>query len=138
MKKKKIVLTPWTNEEVSKLRSYVSENSQELVSNLLVNIVTGYLRFRKNRRFFINMGKFLDRSSKICKSKFQKLERKIYIEFLNLPTDYYELFCHIRKQKPKNVNYDFIKQETIKPNIHSQPNNFKSSFIELVDFISIK
>ena len=99
--------TRWSVEDLNKMKEYIMENSQELISNLLVNIVVGYMRFRKHRRFFINMGNKLKRDSKICKAKFQKIERMMYIDVLNVSVRYYELFCFIRRQKAESVNYDF-------------------------------
>lgn len=108
-KKKRKQQKGWTAEEVRKICEYAKANSEELTSNLLINIVTGYMRFRKHRRFFINMGSHLGRPPKNCKSKFQKLEKTIYIECLKVPERHYELFCYARKRQPDQVNYNFTK-----------------------------
>lgn len=99
----------WTLQEVNKIRHYALANSQDLISNLLANIVAGYMRFRKHRRFFVDMGSYLGRSPKNCKSKFQTLEKRIYVDTLKVPRSHYMLFCHIRKKQPHQVNYDFTE-----------------------------
>ena len=97
----------WTKDELCKFKEYIISNSKQLISNLIINIVVGYMRFRKSRTFFINMGLLLNRKSKLCKSKFQKIERQIYTDFLKLPKEYYDIFCQLRKQKARKVCYDF-------------------------------
>ena len=97
----------WESKDLEKLKQFIQTNSEDLISNMLVNIVVGYKRFRKPRNFFVKMGTYLTRESQLCKSKFQKLEHLIYTDFMKVPEEHYNLFRHIRKLKPAEVNYNF-------------------------------
>ena len=109
MPKRKAPQQKWTQHEIKKMHDYIITNSDDLTSNLYINIVAGYMRFRKPRRFFINLGNLINRTSILCKSKFQKIEKTIYTDYLKIPQEIYEVFKWIRNKKSHNVNYDFKK-----------------------------
>ena len=102
-------VTPWTPQEVRRIVSYAKANSRELVSNMLTNIVIGFVRFRKPRWFFKLMAKEVGRPSTLCKSKFQNDEKKIYVEHLKVPEAHYILFRRTRKAKPARAKFDVQK-----------------------------
>ena len=118
---RKAATKKWSKEELNKIKNYSLLNQEDLVYNLYTNIVIGYMRFRKPRRFFVNLGQILKRSSSICKSKFQKLEKEIYTGTLRIPNHHYEVFCWIRNLTKERVNYKFNEiKEKIKDEITSQ------------------
>lgn len=109
-RKKLPKLNRWSERELDEFKMYIIENSDILRAHFLINTVAGYMRFRKPKCYFIGMGTRIGRSSKLCKSKFQKLEHKIYVEFLKFPVAHFELFCYLRTQKANAVDYDFIRK----------------------------
>lgn len=98
----------WTPEDLAILRKYIKTNSTALHSHFLVNVVAGYMRFRKPKQFFKRLGKLLCRPSKLCKSKFQKAEKIIYTDYLRFPQTHYDLLRHLRTRSAGEVDYSFI------------------------------
>lgn len=109
---RKILTKKWSDTEIKQIQEYSKNNSDELLSNFYSNIVVGYMRFRKPKKFFVNLGILLQRTSSLCKSKFQKLEKEIYLEALQIQREEYELFCWVRSTKKTRVKYDFKEIET--------------------------
>ena len=79
------------------MEQYALNHRDHLKYNFYHNIFAGAMLYRKKRGFFQNMSKLVDRPSKNCKSKFQKIERKIYVSLIGIPRDHYELFLFIRR-----------------------------------------
>ena len=119
------MVTPWTPQEVGKIIAYARKNLQELVSNMIANIVTGFVRFRKPRWFFKTMAAIVGRPSTLCKSKFQNNEHEIYVKHLEVPEDYYLLFCRIRKNKSSQVTFDF---QNFQPHFFQKQMHFANFF----------
>ena len=97
----------WTNEEIIKIENYTRMKSSLIISNVYINIILGYVKFRKPKDFFISLADIIGRSSKLCKSKFQKIEDDLFKNVLMFDTDTYKLFYHLKNKKPKRVYYDF-------------------------------
>ena len=79
------------------MEQYALNHRDHLKYNFYHNIFAGAMLYRKKRGFFQNMSKLVDRPSKNCKSKFQKIERKIYVTLIGFPSDHYKLFLFIRR-----------------------------------------
>lgn len=107
--KKPLKVKRWSAQELAQFNRYVTENSHVLTAHFLTNVVAGHMRFRKPKCYFIDMGKRLGRSSKLCKSKFQKLEHKVYTELLGFPEAHYKLFCYLRTQSADAVDHQYIR-----------------------------
>lgn len=99
----------WLPEEFNQMKKYIISESQNLKSNMYINIVAGHKRFRKPRTFFIELGKIIGRSPSHCKSKFQKMENEIYLDYLKVKSEHFETFRWIRKIKSSKVDCDFKK-----------------------------
>lgn len=93
----------WTELELTNLREYIQLKSAILLKNFYQNLVEGRIKFRKPSRFFSEMAAFLKMSSAQCKSKFQKYEKHIYTNYLQLPEKSYLVLEHIRKQKNQKI-----------------------------------
>ena len=97
----------WGSQELARLKTFVTNNSEDLISNMLMNIVVGCSRFKNASEFFINLGSYLSHPPQVCKSKFRELEKLIYTNFLGVSEEFYDLFCFVRKKKSCEVNYNF-------------------------------
>lgn len=93
----------WNKTNTQNLIKFIQANELILVENFYNNIKKGVHVFRKPFGFFIQMSKFVNKSPQQCKSKFQKLEKKIYIKFLDIPQIHYNLYLLLRKQKHSNI-----------------------------------
>lgn len=91
----------WKSEDVRKIKAFVQSQAKVLVPVFYHNILLGEIKIRKPKGFFKQMGEFLGRSGRQCKSKFQKLEERIYVEFLKVPEEDFSVFCWIRKGQSK-------------------------------------
>ena len=103
----------WTDKDIEIIKHYAKTNSEILRSNMIINIIAGFNRFRKPKTFFIRLGQILNKCSKLCKSKFQKLEEEIYKEELGTDDNYYDTYKWIRKLRKSQANYDFQKMNSI-------------------------
>lgn len=92
----------WDTKDIDAMKNFVKTNENMLLSTLYKNIYNGKIIFRKKSKFFTQMGKILKRPSSNCKSKFQKYEKEIYIDFLGVPEIHYLLLKHIRGKKMEN------------------------------------
>lgn len=93
----------WTKGEIQQLESYVKKKSEILRQNFYKNILINKMKHRRSPRFFIQMSQSVGRSASQCKSKFQKFERVIYTEFLDLPSDHYQVYSSIRNQSAQGA-----------------------------------
>lgn len=96
----------WTDKELNILKIYILKNENMLLTVFYKNISQGKNIFKKEDGFFNIMGNLLQRKSSECKSKFQKHEKIIYCEYLNVPDSHYQIYQHCRKMKriKKNKN----------------------------------
>ena len=89
------------------------------------NIINGKIRRQTIYGFFSKMSSKLNRTASQCKSKFQRMEREIYLDYLSIPEQDYLVFCWVRKGMPgesiKNVKSpirrkgrDFCKSPIVK------------------------
>ena len=104
----------WNDKDIMSVKNYTLSNREVLLSNMYINIIVGFVKFRKPRTFFKDLGLLLDRPSYLCKSKFQKIERELVVNLLKVPQELYNLYLYIRKSKIKNPSYDF---KNIKSNL---------------------
>lgn len=91
----------WNKEEIDNLKKFIKIQEKYLISNFYKNIRNGSLEIKKKSSFFREMSKYVLRSPTKCKSKFQKIEETIYIEYLKIPEDHYIYFLYLRQKKPK-------------------------------------
>jgi hypothetical protein len=94
----------WNEKELNELRKYILLKGDELKLAFYQNIIEGKIIYKKCSKFFIEMSKKIKRSSNQCKSKFQKMEREIYLEILQVPEEYYLLYQCQRKLNSKIKN----------------------------------
>lgn len=95
----------WSLQEVMNLKKYIRTKSELLINNFYENVVEGKMKVRKPPGFFIQMAETLKMKPKQCKSKFQKFEREIYTNYLNLPEGEYQVFLHLRKKNFFNKKF---------------------------------
>ena len=116
---------PWNKTEINELEKYIKNHSVILKTNFYKNIYLGKMKFRRCPRFFIRMSAKVGRSPSQCKSKFQKYEKEIYTDFLELPFDHLLVYQDIRKRKPlttiqgrtsKRLSKKMIKNKKLKKN----------------------
>ena len=96
----------WTKKEIEKLENYTKSCSEDLISNMLMNIVVGFEYFKKPTWFFRSLSKSLRKSSKVCKRKFKQMEKVLYTNQLGVSENYFELFCKIRTKQQNEVDYN--------------------------------
>lgn len=94
---KKTVRKMWTKAETALLEKYIKEQGALLRSNFYWNIFLGKMKRRRPPRFFIEMSAKVGRTDSQCKSKFQKFEREIYVEFLEIPATHFRVYKAIRR-----------------------------------------
>jgi hypothetical protein len=87
---------PWTKLETANFEKYIKKKAFLLKANFYKNIYKGKMKFRRPPRFFIEMSNKIGRTASQCKSKFQKLEKEIYLEFLDLPLNHFLVYQSIR------------------------------------------
>lgn len=97
----------WTDLEVSRLKRFVKESKIDILNQFYRNLVDGYCSQRRKKGFFENMSQFVKRPSTDCKSKFQKMEEKLYLRTLEIPKNHFLAFKNKNKtkqiQKSKNI-----------------------------------
>lgn len=89
----------WTKVETANLEKYIKSQSGLLKNNFYWNIYFGKMKRRRPARFFIEMGSRIGRTSSQCKSKFQKFEREIYVEYLEIPANHFQVYKAIRNRQ---------------------------------------
>lgn len=109
----------WNKKDLTELERFVNSRKRILLNNFYSNILAGDLIYRKNSRFFFDMGKKISKGAEKCKSKFQKYEKVIYCKFLEIPEDHYQVFLYLR-QKKKARN---LKNRILLPSKNSQMKN---------------
>ena len=92
----------WSQREKEIFSEIVLNNKKMLIENFYSIILKGAHTVRKRNGFFKQMKKQLKRDSTLCKSKFQKDEKKIYVNLLKVPENHYELFSFLRRKKKTN------------------------------------
>lgn len=108
--KKKI----WTAQDLTNLNKFIISQHQSLIKNFYMNIIENKLKHRKAFQFFNMMSRYVERTITECKSKFQKHERIIYKDYLEIPEEHFELFLFLRKKKKllnckkKNIRANFM------------------------------
>jgi hypothetical protein len=101
MKQKKTIVK-WNHHELAKLETFIKQNSKSFYQHFYKNILNPIHQVRKEPRIFIRMEEFVGKTTKQCKSKFQKYDRTIYLDHLNIPIDHYQVFLHIQNKKRRN------------------------------------
>jgi hypothetical protein len=105
----------WSETELKIIKEYVISHKEDLITNFYQNIIISVKKYPKYPKFYTNLSKKLKRSSSQCKSKFQKMEKEIYLEYLGVSENEFELFNWIRQRKKQNrIQNNQKKQEKIK------------------------
>ena len=89
----------WSSNELNTMKDYVLLNKESLLDNFYKNIINKNKKYPKYSKFYTNLSKRIKRSSSQCKSKFQKMEREIYLDFLGVLESEFDLFVWTRKNK---------------------------------------
>lgn len=89
----------WSKSDVEKLRKFIITKAATLIPYFYQNIIEGAVKVRKYSGFYDEMGKFLGKTPKQCKSKFQKFEEQIYTKYLAIPQKDFDLLVWIRQNK---------------------------------------
>ena len=89
----------WSLSEENDLRVFILKNRESLLLNLYKNISQGCLLFRRDGNFFVEMSQAVGRSPEQCKSKMQKFEKKVYIDYLNVIPRHFRIFEWLRLKK---------------------------------------
>lgn len=102
----------WSKFDVKRLEIFIKSKAKTLIPYFYRNIMEGPTRVRKYSGFYDEMARFLNRTSKQCKSKFQKFEEQIYTKYLGIPRKDFDLFKWVRsnKKKHKKIKNKFQKQ----------------------------
>lgn len=100
---KKAKVKNWTEKEVANLKKYIKENSQQLKSQLLMNILMVSMHFSKQKGFYKTLSSIVGRTLPKCKSKFQKMEKDLYLKTLKISELDYEVFQWIRFESQKEI-----------------------------------
>lgn len=103
---KKSLRKLWTKVETTNLEKYIKSQAALLRDNFYWNIYFGKMKYRRPARFFIEMGSHIGRSPSQCKSKFQKFEREIYVEYLEIPASHFLVYNAIRALPKRSFESD--------------------------------
>lgn len=114
----------WSRHHIETIRQYILAHADHLKSKFYENIIAGAMKYRKAKGFFKNLGRLLGRSSIKCKSKFQKMEPEIYMNFLKVPKRHFDCYEYIRKGF-KLTSKTFLEcgDASPKTNSESEPNS---------------
>lgn len=134
IEKKKKTRKSWTKEEIEIFNSYIKENQSILIKLIYQNIFKGEIIFKKENGFFKNLSKLLERSSIQCKSKFQKSERDIYTNVLEVPQSHYELYSNLPKRGTNNKRKIYQQKSKF---TDSQLNTLKTNIKSSIDIFGI-
>lgn len=91
--------TGWQKKHLSKLKKYIISKKKYLIQHLYDNFSRNQWVVKKSSSFFSNMAKEVLKDIKACKSKFQKFEKEVYLDYLNLESEFYEFIIFLRKKK---------------------------------------
>ena len=89
----------WTEKELEKFKQYMLENKEMLLFTFYKNIIQGCNKTKKTLKFYHKLGQRLRRTANKCKSKFQKFEKTIYTNYLEVPKEHYKYYSEIKKKK---------------------------------------
>lgn len=89
----------WDKKQTALIKEYAWEHRDHIRSRFYENIFAGRMQFRKVKGFFVKLAAKLGKSSEKCKSKFQKMEKTIYVETLRIPQSHYDTFQYLRRGK---------------------------------------
>lgn len=102
----------WTQSELNIIKEYVILHKEDLIDNFYQNIIISQKKYPKYPKFYTNLSKKLKRSSSQCKSKFQKMEKEIYLQYLGMNENEYNLFNWIRQRKKENQKKNIQNHQT--------------------------
>ena len=112
----------WSKKEELNLKSFVIKKQEPLVLNIYKNIIAGALLFRREGKLFVEMSAFVGRTPEQCKSKFQKFEYQVYVEFLKIPLKHFEVFQWLREKKKltKKIEKRRLKEAEERNAVHEK------------------
>ena len=96
MPKKALKIKKWTVRESEKFREFVIENKEDLLKPFYSYLMDPYSKAKRPVGFFRDLSKTLKRDSQNCKSKFQRHEKEIFLDFLRVPPHHFKLFRHLK------------------------------------------
>ena len=100
----------WTTHEIQLVRAYVRDHAVHIISNMYKNIFAGSIKHPKSKGFYKHLSAIVKRSLAKCKSKFQKMERHLYVDVLRVPVDTFELFLWTRfKSSARSEHKRFVR-----------------------------
>ena len=70
-----------------------------MISLFYKNLVSFAHLFRRKNKFFNDMAKATKKTIKQCKSKFQKMEKYIFIKVYNIPNEHFQMYIDLQKQR---------------------------------------
>ena len=110
----------WKPQELAEFRKFILGKRDDLKLAFYLNLIEGHITHKKSPKFFIEMSQGIRRSANQCKSKFQKMEKKIYLEILGIPPEHYLLyFAQRRVISDLKQIHDYKGKLTQKPKLRS-------------------
>ena len=98
---KKIKIIKWKEEELDRMKNFISLNSESFLTHFYQNLLNPVTQTRREPRIFIRMMKYIGKTTKQCKSKFQKYEKTIFKDFLKIPKDHIMVYDKLKTNKRK-------------------------------------
>ena len=98
MKKTKSIIK-WNSSQLDRFESFIRANSQSFLDHFYRNLLNPVQKIRREPRIFIRMHQFVGKTTKQCKSKFQKCESRIFRDILRVPADHFDAFRRLQRAK---------------------------------------
>lgn len=94
----------WKPEDLKKFKNFIILHRGSFVTHFYRNLLNPATQVRREPRLFIKMHKFVSKSIKQCKSKFQKFEHKVFADYLQIPLDHLRAYQGLKKRKSGILN----------------------------------
>ena len=141
----------WNAKEFQKLLSFCKKNKEYLLNKVAESVKQNKIAYKNN--FFLNMSLFVKtRSSKKCKEKYHRQEKKI-LRMINIPETLLEQYNRIiprkigggiskkikKKEKPELFSLKgIVVPSVLDSRIKNPSNHSHSKLFKVLDILSVK
>ena len=103
----------WTTHEINAIKAYALDQALHLTANMYKNIFAGSIRYPKRKGFYKDLSAITRRTHLKCKSKFQKMERHLYVDVLKVDPATFDLFLWTRFKTRNRVEREKLLRRPI-------------------------
>ena len=92
-------MVSWSESDNKVFIEFMISKKEEMMALFYKNIIYFIHLFRRKNQFFNEMATKTQKTIKQCKSKFQKMEKHIFLEVYKIPKEHFLLYMDLQKQR---------------------------------------